>query len=388
MSKKEFRKLRSQVWEFPKSPYLRSLKLDEPTIIDEEENKMEKDKSKKIFRELEKQTKRKYIDTIPKDIKKGSIIDYPFKTLDTQIWDLSGEKPKIREDIKEEILDKLYNGLMKNGFTHIDEIFKEIHITGSMGTYQYLPQTDVDVHIIPNIENIKKYYGDSGFDDIQHYLTHNLSGKEFENNKHILNYYLQASEAQELLGDAMYILNTDTWIVEAPKLPQFDPEQKFKPVWEKAKDWMDSFITGIGELRRDIKDVENLQTLLAGLSSEEKEWLENKLNGKYREVSQDLDKLAEEFTELHEARKRSYTEEVEPVQAFEDFQLSKSWGEQNIIWKFLERYGYVMVLANLRYIRDEKLTSEEKAEKVKKLFEDFNLMFERSEKKESIFREV
>ena len=257
-----------------------------------------------------------------------------------------------------------------------------------MGTYQYLPQTDVDVHIIPNIENIKKYYGDSGFDDIQHCLTHDLSGKEFENNKHILNYYLQASEAQELLGDAMYILNTDTWIVEAPKLPQFDPEQKFKPVWEKAKDWMDSFITGIGELRRDIKDVENLQTLLGGLSSEEKEWLENKLNSKYREVSQDLDKLAEEFTELHEARKRSYTEEVEPVQAFEDFQLSKSWGEQNIIWKFLERYGYVMVLANLRYIRDEKLTSEEKTEKVKKLFEDFNLMFEKSEKKESIFRKL
>lgn len=361
-----YKKTVKEIIEWCKSNDLRSYVL----VIDDE---------KKVFK-VGGRLAYKYKDYIRKLVCKGSVIDYPKKTLDPKIWNLEKDPPELRIEVEEKILTTVENKL-KEKYPDIDwdKHLTEINLTGSIGTYQYRERSDIDVHIVVDKDKIDKEYGVEGFTikELQDYVR----GKEVSGWKidgHPVNYYLQVDKKQDMLGDALYRVIERTWVIK-PELPEdikeFDPEKKYELIWVKAKEWMDKFVLGIAELQRDIKDIEELEEWLSSLSNDELEWLEKKINDKIKEVNDVLVLISEGFTQVHEERKKAYGDEPEDV--LRDYIESRGKAPGNIQWKFLEKYGFVTLLANLRYItRSVKLTQEQKVEEARKLLERFNLMFE------------
>ena len=81
----------------------------------------------------------------------ASIIDYPRRTLDPQVWDLTGDLPMLNADVKTKIMGHFFEGLEKRyPGVQWNEFLGDMNITGSIGTYQWVGSSDVDVHVIVN----------------------------------------------------------------------------------------------------------------------------------------------------------------------------------------------------------------------------------------------
>lgn len=322
-----------------------------------------------------------------KEEKEASIVDYPRATLCPLVWDLSVDPPKLKADVKRKIIDNFYEKLKKK-YPDIDwrYEFNEMHITGSMGTYQYTAKSDIDVHVIVrDADYLKRLFKDENIiDKLQDYVRSDaVSGWLIDS--HPVNYYLVTDRVMDMKGDALYQVFTDVWIKLPEKISvfEFEPKEQYKDVWLKAKQWMDKFIIGIAELQRDIKDIIELEEWLSELSDDELEWLERKIEDKIVEINEDLEILSEQFTEVHEERKKAYSNDLEDVVDF--YIKSRSLRPGNVQWKFLEKYGYVTLLANLRHIYQSKdLSDEEKVVRTKELLERFNLLFEKIRTSEDV----
>lgn len=82
-----------------------------------------------------------------------SSIDFPRDSLDSAIWSKEDDTYILREDVKRKILSTLE----KYSDVPLLEIAKEIRIVGSLTTNQYLDIADLDCHIIPDMEKLRKY---------------------------------------------------------------------------------------------------------------------------------------------------------------------------------------------------------------------------------------
>lgn len=82
-----------------------------------------------------------------------SSIDFPQASLDQAVWDLEGKIPILREEVKKKILAVLE----KYPDVPLLEIAEEIRIVGSIATNQYLDSADLDIHIVPDMEKLRKY---------------------------------------------------------------------------------------------------------------------------------------------------------------------------------------------------------------------------------------
>jgi len=297
--------------------------------------------------------------------KNNSIIDYPHKTLDPKIWDIDKDPPVLRENIKEKILSVLYEGLKSFGYIDPESLFRSIHIVGSIGTKFYLPWSDIDVHLIPS-ENVVDYI------ELQEILREELSGYKID--LHPVNYYLQTDEIQELKGDALYILNNDTWIIyDKKKYDEFDPYKEYESIWSKAQEIMNDFVLDVEELRRDIKDVDILKQYVEELDEDQKKWLEEKIKEKLNEIDEDLEQLSDKFTEVHKQRKKSY--EMTPEEVLNEIDYSRTSG--NVLWKFIERYGWVSLLHDLREVYEDTEDEKKQYEEVKDVLKDYDMMLEK-----------
>jgi len=307
----------------------------------------------------------------------SSIIDFPHKTLDTKIWDLDVDPPIMREEIKEEIMNTLIDGLRSFGYQY-EEVISSVHLTGSIGTTQYLPGTDLDVHLIP-IEGLSEEISEK----VGNFVRKELSGWTAGTSDHVVNYFLQPERLQELRGDVLYIMESDDWIIRPEDVPmEYDPHEIYSETWSQARNVMDKFTLEIEELRRDLYDIDLLEEYVGALNEEERKAIERKIENKLQEIEEDLDIVSEDFTEVHEERKESYKEERLSLHTYEEeWRKSLSWAPGNVQWKFLERYGWVILLANLRYIESKDLPLEEQSEETRELLEEFNLMLERKKEK-------
>jgi len=92
------------------------------------------------------------LEKILEDVKESSI-DFPQESLDLAIWDKKDDTYTLREDVKKKILGVLE----EYPDVSLLEIAEEIHIVGSLCTNQYLDSADLDIHIVPNMEKLRKY---------------------------------------------------------------------------------------------------------------------------------------------------------------------------------------------------------------------------------------
>ena len=159
--------------------------------------------------------------------------------LTSEIWEPSGEKmkPEVRNRLLE-IAEEFIN------FLKVDVFVNDIVMTGSLSNYNWSEFSDVDLHIITDMENYgnqKELYGElfkvkkSLFN-----LTHDITVKGYD-----VELYVE-SKGQEHFSSGIYSVLNDEWINEPEKEEVKIDGKKIK---QKSEDWMDIIDTVIDEVQ-------------------------------------------------------------------------------------------------------------------------------------------
>jgi len=283
-----------------------------------------------------------------------SVVDYPKPALPT-IWRKEGEKWILREEVRAQI-NEILDTYPKFDLLQIGD---QIHITGSIGTNQYTPDADIDVHIVVD----PGMFGDP--EGIQREVFKFFIDADNRIEGHPVEVYLQYNPAQEMLSDAVYDYRSEEWVV-GPKLvdPSYDPQEDFSGVLADVRAQASRADLGIGELRRDIVDYETIQQAIEGLPSREQKILLTKLQGKLVEIQQDIDTLLDLKKGWGLMRRKSSIPKDE-TEALQSVDLAKSWRDANFTFKMLNRYKYMRVIALLDGIVTGKTLDDETLDTIK-----------------------
>jgi hypothetical protein len=273
-----------------------------------------------------------------------SSIDFPQGDLPEDIWDKEEDGSyRVRKDV-EKTIRKALDQYPK---VKLQDIAKEIHLVGSMGTNQWQDDSDLDVHIIPDLgkiddaealqKDIKKFYMDSD----------NMIGK------HKLEVYLQLNPMQEYVGDALYDLNTHEWKKGPTKVGRdFNPYEEYSEIIDTIGSVVGDTDKTLGSLKRKVIDYDVIKGAIKNMPKETKEKLKQALEAKEQEIENDIEKLMADKKEWIQRRKESSVPTT-PEQALDDIEYVKKWKDENATFKFLHRYQY------LRLINDMELMMKE-----------------------------
>lgn len=223
-----------------------------------------------------------------------------------EIWMDSGKKmkPEIRErllEISTEFIE----------FLKVDIFIEDIIMTGSLSNYNWSEFSDVDLHIVTNMDN----YGDNKelYEDLfrlkKNYfnLMHNIKVKGFDVELYVQN----ASEAH--FSSGVYSVLNDEWLEKPQKEEVIIDNKKLKEKTEKWTSIIDELIDNVED-----EDIEGAKEMI----SKQKEKLRN-----YRTAG------------LKEGGEYSY---------------------ENLVYKVLRRNGYLEKLQNLENkIIDKRLSLKE-----------------------------
>ncbi|MCK4358484.1 MAG: HEAT repeat domain-containing protein, partial [Candidatus Cloacimonetes bacterium] len=298
-------------------------------------------------------------------VREASILDYPQKHLDSAMWDLSGDLPKLKENIKGLIVERFLDYLREEGKLNNPDLWcKGFYYTGSTATYRYRPTSDIDIHVEVDWEKFSKANPDKAKDDIEEMrkdllqvFWNTLNKEVLPNTQHPLTYYV-LSEKENVFeqGEEAYDILNDSWIVPPHKIPEnLDIDEKIELLGTQANAIMERLDEELGKTKRDFIDYKILKELLDSYEGDKKD-IQKLIEKKLDDVEQGLKRLQEENVKIHEERQEAFYDGQEPIEEG----LSQNWAPGNIVFKLVEKYRYVDVLRKIKHIiEDEKITEEE-----------------------------
>jgi len=332
----------------------------EPHIVMNMVNPNLEEEAEKLFETIFSQTE--YLFN-----KKASILDYPQKHLDPEMWDLSGDLPKLKKDVKTLIIKRFIDYLREVGINNPELWCKGFYYTGSTATYRYLKTSDIDIHVevdwdIYKENNLNKAKDDN--EEMQKELLkvfwNTLNKEKLPGTSHPLTYYiLSAKESVLTQGEEAYDILNDKWIVSPQKMPEnLDVSDKIKLLQDKAENIMKKLDEELGKTKRDLIDYNILKELVSSYEGD-KEDIQKLVEKKLEDIEQGLKQLQKENEQIHEERNKAFYDGQEPIEKG----LSKNWTPGNILFKLIERYRYLDILRKIKHIiKDDQVTEEETKE--------------------------
>jgi len=289
-----------------------------------------------------------------------SSIDFPREDLDSAIWDKEDDTYILRAEVKE----KIFGILKRYPDVPLLEIAKEIRIVGSICTNQFLSESDLDIHIIP--ENLGNW-SEKDIKLLMDWFSEHRDEISGYVGTHPAEVYIQLNPDQDLMSDGCYSLLSDKWLV-GPKIVSMstDPYDDFSRIAQDIRDEVEDADRLFSELKRDVIDYEVIKQAMEEMSGEDKERLLQKLHSKLEELEVGIEALYKERGEWVDTRHTASKPET-PEQALKDVELAKNWKDVNATFKFIHRYQYLQVIKNLEeLLSDEKITDEE-VDKIKNI---------------------
>ena len=257
-----------------------------------------------------------------------SIIDPVHKDLSPDLWT---EDKKLKPEAKKAIMDFIDAFVKDNNLSPIRKI-----LTGSICTYQYAPDSDVDINVSVDIDDKAL----KGFKDV----VKEYNGKMLLETQHPMNLYILNKEWIPGFRGPSYDLEKDDWEV----LPEKQlGKMTYRGVLELALSWARKIDLDIAELQRDLKEKEVFEyhlSIIDRLEGMKKEEVEEYLEHKNIEIRADIDTLKMNLYVIKLFRQKAFEGDLSDG---DDIQwLTKTSGPNvnysinNIIYKLLERFGY------------------------------------------------
>jgi len=283
-----------------------------------------------------------------------SIIDIPRSTYAPGVFDDADTKnPKIKSSVKA-MIDK-----------QIEDFEKEypvikIGLIGSILTKRYRNDADLDINVLFDVPKDKQE--EERLRLSKQFLSSknpdNIQGKLIPGTKHPVNYYLitdqETYEDQNKKADAVFDIESNKFI-KRPEDFNFDVNLYLKDFERKVQE-----IDVIkGELKRDIIDYDELSELKPG----EIKGLQDKVNGKLKEIETDLQDIINIGDTVDAERRAAFDTDMTPDQI-------RTYGiknrlPKNVIYKMLEKYHYLTFFKRCKKILDDGKVSDAEIDSLK-----------------------
>lgn len=295
-----------------------------------------------------------------------SILDYQHDDLSSFIW-----KPDntLRIGIKEFIFVSIHGFFEYENIKGGDGFVQDVLIGSSLATYYYTDTSDLDVKVVINIPIFKKYnpqFESILDDDILDYFV--KSGREsfwltsvIPGTLHALDFYFISKEEFENINllkfDSLYSVITDEWIKEPQKLLQgYSPSVILEYAKDKAKAYLDNLTLDISKTKRDTIDLILLIDFLKELDKDELAQFTRDLNIALNKINKDVEQLISNKDLVKNLRHKAFDKD-ELDSELEQLMGSINYSDENLIFKILQRYGYMRVLSEIKNLFKDKFIS-------------------------------
>ena len=257
---------------------------------------------------------------------KESIIDLPRKSYDTSVFLKDQQKPDLRPDVRQQLLD------IVSSYSQWGRI-SEIMLIGSILTKQYNPNTDLDVTVI------MEPFSEKSFEAAQANSTLSQAGNDLlAGTDHPITVFARL-EWDETPADQIYDVLRNKWKKQT-EVGAFDVGNYM----QSFTDYVHKIDLDKGELERDLIDYDMLQDM----GQEDIKGLSDMITGKIDEIDDAVKKLSGSYKTIWTLRKLSFDADMTP-QDIKDYQI-KNKLPANVVYKLLERYHYTRFLRALRQV--------------------------------------
>jgi len=302
-----------------------------------------------------------------------SILDYEHDELSPVIWD---KQHQMRSGIKSFIYNSLEMFFMRENIKGDTHFVKDIIIASSLATYYFQENSDMDVKIIIDMDEFKennpnynKYTNDDVLDRLiddgreSSWLTAAIPGTA-----HVLDvYFIEIDEFTEdkyIKYDSLYSITKNKWIKIPQKInTEGNPSYILDRAKEKAKDYLDQLSLDISQAKRSTLDWYVLMDYLKSIDSDEKEEFYGEMKKVLNEINESVEKLIQDREMVKLLRKETFNKKDLDSQ-FEQLMGSFNYADGNLIFKIVQRYGYMRILTDLAKLFDNKKIKVDKIDTV------------------------
>ena len=226
-----------------------------------------------------------------------TVIDTPKDELNQQFFDGT----RLQRRIRKSMLDLFNFVISKLPFKDLNKYVLEKNFVGSMASFQWSDESDIDLHIVVDDEEMAEQYN---IDSLELIEILRKMRKEFNDKFYIMGYevefYIQTKN-EPFYSNGVYDVEYDTWI-KAPQKQEFDKE-KVKEAKQQATKYKKYIQKKIKQIHKDIKN-------------------EEKASKNYEFLQDELDRLVNERNESIRAEGHDAT-------------------IINMTWKFLQRFKVI-----------------------------------------------
>lgn len=300
--------------------------------------------------------------------KRGSILDYRKDKLDPEIW-RPGDK--LKDGIKRFISFSITGFFEDNGISGYKEFLHSIFIGSSLATYFYSEDSDLDIKIVIDLEkfiSLNPDYTATPQDEVLDKLTD--MGRDslwlsaiIPGTLHVLDSYFYSTDefypANLLKYDSLYSVLDDTWVKEPKQvMGGYSPGYILELAKQKAKPYIDKITLDIARAQRDTIDFLVLKDYIKGLDSEDLISLFGEFKRIVNGINDSVEALLTDRELAKELRKDAFSKK-ELTSQMEKIMGSLNYSDGNLIFKILQRYGYMRVLSEIYQVfKGKKVTSK------------------------------
>lgn len=268
-----------------------------------------------------------------------SILDERLSTLDDAIWDDAGsEAPKLKADVHRQVWEGIRELV---GNLPVERAY----IAGSITSYRYLPDADVDVSLTVRMT-------DEEYDALKENVA-GINGRNAVGTEHPINYFLM--RADEPVGmeryDSVYDLQTGDWLK-----PPSDHGVDLLSIYDKFSRDVSSVDASKADAWRALVDLKLLkEALKAGASPDQVKIITEKIKRRLKDLDGAVDYLAESYDAANKQRLRAFSDYLERAAKgdTEGLPPSPNLMPENVAYKLLERYHYLTFMHALNNLVDE-----------------------------------
>ena len=305
-----------------------------------------------------------------------SILDYQQDDLSPAIW-----RPNytLRSGVEQFIESALRGFFEHAGIIGQDEFIQGILIGSSLATYYYTETSDLDVKVVIAVSIFKEFnpnFKDMSDNDLLEKLI--SAGREsfwltalVPGTLHVLDiYFLSLEEANNinlLKFDSLYDVLDKKWIKRPQKLMGgYSPSIILEYAKERAQNYIDSLTIDIAKTRRDTVDLVLLIDYLKSLDKDDLGSIAKDLDILLEQVNTDIESLVTDREFIKDLRHRAFKKETLDSE-LEKLMGSINYSDENLIFKILQRYGYMRILSEIKELYEDKFLSLDEIDELGKI---------------------
>ena len=298
-----------------------------------------------------------------------SILDYQKDHLDSSIWDAN---ERIKPGVKSYILSALNGFFVSLDIEGYKDFVTDSFIASSLASFFYREDTDMDVKFIIDTNAFIKYNPDFknfSSEDIIEYLI--FEGRksywltsQIPGTLHPLDVYFfphtEDVPANIIKFDSLYHLSEDSWIKKPKKLQgKLSPSYILNYAKDKAHRYLEKISLDINKAKRDTIDFLILRDYIKDLDKDDIKNLRVDFKNALNNVNDSIEELIEDTEIIKNLRNEAFSKK-ELDDQLEKIMGSINYSDNNLIFKIIQRYGYLRILYEIsQVIGTDEVTPEE-----------------------------